>query len=250
MLPKIWIIDSYSLMMVLGIIGAFLVFYFYNKKKTNIKYILDVLIVACVAIAFGLVGAIVFQLFFDLLNGEVREGLPMTFYGGLTLGVISFLIVYKFYIVKRHPESNIIKNVYVIAPASITIAHGIGRIGCFLAGCCYGKETDSIFGILFPGMANPVYPTQLFEAIFLLILSAILFLIAYKKESTITMSLYLVLYGIFRFLIEFIRGDDRGGTILSLSPAQFISIIAVITGVVLFFVINKKEIFQKKNIIK
>lgn len=243
MLPKIWIIDSYSLMMIIGIIGAFTLFYLYNKNRTSIKYILDILIVACIAIGFGLVGAIFFQWIFDLLKGDSNPELSMTFYVGLVFGVISFLIIYKLFIFKKHPKANIIKNVYVIAPASITIAHGIGRIGCFLAGCCYGIETNSIFGVVFPGMTNPVYPTQLFEASFLITLSIILFFIAHKKESTITMPIYLISYGIFRFLIEFIRGDDRGGTILLMSPAQFISVFITITGIVLFFAINDNKMY-------
>ena len=241
MLPKIWIIDSYSLMMFLGIIGAFLLFYLYNKNKADIKYILDVLLVACFAIGFGLGGALLLQILFDLIKGDQELTWSMTFYGGLAFGVASFLLIYKYFIVKRHPETNIIKNVYIIAPASITIAHGIGRIGCFLAGCCYGIETDSFLGVKFPGMTNPVYPTQLFEAAFLIILSFILFLIAYKKEKTITMPIYLISYGVFRFLIEFIRGDERGGTILSMSPAQFISIAVVMIGIILIFKIKETK---------
>lgn len=239
MLPKILMFDSYSLMMLLGIVGALVVFYVHHKKRSDSKYILDILIVACVAIAFGILGATLLQYLFDLLKGG-NPRLSMTFYGGLIFGVGSFIIMYMFFVKKTHPEKGIIDNVYVIAPACITTAHGIGRIGCFLSGCCYGKETDSVFGVLFPGMENPVYPTQLFEAAFLLILSSILFLLAYKKESIITMPLYLISYGVFRFLIEFIRGDDRGAFILSMSPSQFISIFVVIAGIVLIFTVKKK----------
>ena len=100
--------------------------------------------------------------------------------------------------------SKFINDILIIAPACITLAHGLGRVGCFLAGCCYGKETTSILGVTFPkgstayflyGPNHNVLPTQLFEAIFLFILFIILFFM--KKNQFIT---YLFSYGIFRFL--------------------------------------------------
>ena len=107
----------------------------------------------------------------------------MTFYGGLVGGIISFIIGYNLFVKNQHKNANFFTDIMPIAAACITIAHGFGRIGCFMAGCCYGVETDSWLGVKFPQLAHAVYPTQLFEAIFLLALSGILFYIAIKKRS-------------------------------------------------------------------
>ena len=138
-----------------------------------------------------------------------------------------------------------------IAPISITIAHGFGRIGCFFAGCCYGKETEAWYGIQFPGLHTKVIPTQLFEAIFLFVLSAAMIVLLFVVNFKYNMSLYLISYGIWRFVIEYFRGDYRGSFIPGLSPSQFWSIIMVIAGVAVFFIYryfdNKIESKQKET---
>lgn len=104
-----------------------------------------------------------------------------------------------------------------IAGPCVPFAHGLGRIGCFLDGCCYGKETDSIFGIKFTTTTTKVWPTNLFEAIFLLVLASGLFYLAYRHRSRYTFPIYMMSYGVFRFLIEFLRGDHRGSFIPGIS---------------------------------
>ena len=79
-----------------------------------------------------------------------------------------------------------------------------------------------------------VYPTQLYEAAFLILLSVILLLLAYKKDFKYNICIYLSSYGIFRFFLEFLRGDDRGFTLLSLSPSQLISILALIASIITY----------------
>lgn len=245
MLPKIWIIDTYSLMIFLGVIACFILFWLYRKKH-NIgeKYTYDIFLLACVSIAIGLGFAVLFQMVYDLIKGEIR-GLAMTFYGGLVGGVITFLLGYFLVIKKQYPQCSLISDIMPIAPACITVAHGFGRIGCFMAGCCYGVETTSILGVTFPGMTHAVYPTQLFEAIFLFLLTALLFYIAIKKRSPYNLSIYLCLYGIFRFLNEFLRGDERGAFMLSLSPSQWLSIVSVLASIGVFIFLKKKNGYAK-----
>ena len=240
MLPKIWIIDTYSLMMLLGVIACFILFWFYRKKyniSKNLTY--DIFILACISIAIGIISAVLFQLLFDAIKGAIR-GTAMTFYGGLVGGISAFIIGYNVVVKKQHKNTNFIYDIMPIAPACITIAHAFGRVGCFMAGCCYGVETTSPLGVTFPNMTHSVYPTQLFEALFLFILSAILFIIAIKKRSIYNFSIYLFFYGIFRFCLEFLRGDNRGAHLISLSPSQWFSIIAIISSFVLLYIINKK----------
>ena len=122
-----------------------------------------------------------------------------------------------------------------VLPCCVLIGHSLGRVGCFFAGCCYGKPTDSWLGVKFPRLPEPVYPTQLYEAAFLLILFAVCSYLLLKKQFRHNMTVYLIGYGIFRFLIEFIRGDDRGKLFGLLSPSQFWSLGMVILGVLLYF---------------
>lgn len=243
MLPKIWIFDTYSIMIILGVIACFVLFWLFRKKyNINENFTFDIYILACVSILMGLLFAVLFQLLFDAIKGEIR-GTAMTFYGGLVGGIVTFILGYFFVIKKLYQNASFTSEILPIAPACITIAHGFGRLGCFMAGCCYGVETTSFLGVKFPGMEVAVHPTQLYEALFLFVLTAILFVIAIKKRSFYTLSIYLFSYGIFRFSLEFLRGDDRGGFIFGLSPSQCFSIIAVLSSIVLF-------IFLKKKIVK
>ena len=246
MLPRIWIFDTYSIMIGLGVIACLFLFMLYNKKlKTNRDYVYLIEIVGVLAVMVGLLSATLFQYVFDSLNKDSTNSFgAMTFYGGLIGGAIFFIACYYGYVRKKYPSESFIKTILIIAPACITIAHAFGRIGCFSAGCCYGKETDSFLGVKFPDLAHKVYPTQLFEAIFLFVLAAILFLLAYKFYFLYTMPLYMVSYGIFRFLIEFIRGDERGAFLLNLSPAQWISILLIIGSIILFIFLKK---YKSKN---
>jgi phosphatidylglycerol:prolipoprotein diacylglycerol transferase len=246
MLPNLGFIDTYSLMIMLGVLACFTLFILFKKKHNLEKnYMLDIFILACVAIIIGILSAVLFQMLFDSLKGEIR-GTAMTFYGGLIGGVIIFVGGYFLVLKKRYKNASFVNDILPIAPACITVAHAFGRIGCFLAGCCYGKETDSWLGIVFPGHTNAVYPTQLFEAIFLFILTIVLFIIAIKKRWKHNLSLYLLTYGIFRFLIEFLRGDDRGGLLLNLSPSQFISILAIIASISLYIILQMNS--NKENL--
>lgn len=133
---------------------------------------------------------------------------------------------------------------------SVALAQGFGRIGCFLAGCCYGKETDSPLGVVFtnshfaPNNVK-VLPSQLFMAVGDFILAAILLWYA-KKDRTKgkTSMLYLMLYSVGRFIVEFTRNDDRG-FVGVLSTSQFIGIFTFVIGAVLFFAVIPAR--EKRN---
>ena len=91
--------------------------------------------------------------------------------------------------------------------------------------------------------SHPVLPTQLFEAIFEFLLFA--FMVIFRRKFKYSNAeIYLISYGIFRFILEFWRGDDRGSTGLFFSPSQILSIVLVITGV-LIILFKRKVIFKK-----
>ncbi len=98
---------------------------------------------------------------------------------------------------------------------------------------------------MFPGMTQKVIPTQLIEMIFLLILGLILLFLALKKVSKYQMPIYMLSYGIFRFIIEFYRGDERG-QIGVLSPSQYWCLILIIGSIVLA-IFYGKVMYKRKN---
>jgi phosphatidylglycerol:prolipoprotein diacylglycerol transferase len=126
----------------------------------------------------------------------------------------------------------------LLAP-SVAVAQGFGRIGCFLAGCCYGRETGSDFCIVFhDSLYAPngvkLIPTQLLMSAGNFLIALILLLYAKKdKKKGSAVGLYLILYSAGRFVIEFFRADYRG-TVGFLSTSQFISIFTLILGILLF----------------
>jgi len=170
------------------------------------------------------------------------------FYGGfLTSLAVFFFFTWK----KKMPRT---ATLDLIAPA-LALAHAFGRVGCFFAGCCYGRPTDSFFGVIFDNPQGeiptalrgvPIHPVQLYEAFGNLILFTVLNQILSKEIRTKKLRgrvfcAYALLYGLLRFTLEFFRGDDRGSGLLSLSPAQTISAIIVIAAIVFLSVINKKN---------
>ena len=234
-------IDSYVLMIIIGVLAAFgLVAFYFKYKKFSGKDILDVLICASFGVAFGIVFAILFQALYDL-----KWEWKLTFYGGLFGGVLGFLLVY-FLIIKKDSTMKI-DEVVKIAPPAITLAHAIGRIGCFLDGCCYGKTTGTALDMYFPILGKSVLPTQLYESIFLFVLTGVLLFLVFKFDFEYTFIVYLGSYSIWRFIIEFFRDDPRGGFITFISPSQFWSILIWIGIVPLFFFLKKKVFVEKQN---
>lgn len=120
----------------------------------------------------------------------------------------------------------------------VCFMHAWGRLGCFMAGCCFGAPTETILGVQFPTKSPaclahgevPVHPTQLYELSLLIALGVVTQLWIPNRHR---IKVYLIGYGLGRFCIEFLRGDDRGtlGIIPGASPSQHLSILFIIVGV-------------------
>lgn len=129
------------------------------------------------------------------------------------------------------------------------IVHGCGRIGCFMAGCCYGKPTDSFFGVTFTNpvcQAEPLntalHPTQLYEAVLIFsLMTGLIILKSKKKFDGQIFLIYLITYAFGRGVLELFRGDIQRGFIVEnvLSNSQFISLIVI--SVAIFFYIRLKR---------
>jgi phosphatidylglycerol:prolipoprotein diacylglycerol transferase len=153
------------------------------------------------------------------------------FYGGLILAVA----VAIWYI--RRVRLPLWTTCDVFAPG-IALGHVVGRLGCFFAGCCYGRETTVPWAVTFTDafaatnvgtpLNVPLHPTQLYEAGAEAVILALLLATErrWRPFAGRTFWLYLLLYGVSRFVIEFYRGDPRG-VIAGLSTSQFISVVLV-----------------------
>ena len=162
------------------------------------------------------------------------------FYGG----VITGLALSVWYIRKNHMPW--LRTADAFAPG-LALGHAIGRIGCFAAGCCYGKPTGHWWGVTFTSqfahdrlgtpLNVPLEPTQLFESAVELVNFFILYwLIKRKKFEGQVMGTYLFLYGVARFFLEFIRDDPDRGSVFggAMTGTQLISIFLVIIGGILW----------------
>jgi len=162
------------------------------------------------------------------------------FYGGL----IAALAVSWWYI-RRH-RMPVLRTCDTFAPG-LALGHAIGRIGCFAAGCCYGKPTSHWWGVTFRNpvaqawvgtpLGIPLEPTQLFEsAVELINFFILLWLIRHKKFEGQVIGAYLFLYGVARYFLEFLRGDPDRGSLFhgAMTNTQLISILLVIAGGILW----------------
>ncbi len=135
------------------------------------------------------------------------------------------------------------------------IVHGFGRIGCFMAGCCYGKPTPGILGITFTNPAcqaeplnTPLHASQLYEAFFIFCLLVFLFILKNRKQFNGQLFLlYLMIYASGRGVLEIFRGDIARGFIINnwLSHSQFISIIIIGVALFYYFRLSKKSLLWK-----
>jgi phosphatidylglycerol:prolipoprotein diacylglycerol transferase len=149
----------------------------------------------------------------------------LTYYGGFLLAVPLGLLY------ARRKNLGVWRVADLAAPV-IMLGLVLGRIGCFLNGCCYGAPTDAPIGVQLPGHAGPVHPTQLYEAVGALALFlALRYAIApRKRRDGDVFAALLVLYGVMRFAIELLRADQRG-SLGPLSTSQALSIPLIAAGV-------------------
>ncbi len=179
-------------------------------------------------------------------HGRILELLTtgMVFYGGLVGGILGI------YICSRKKKRSFFEFSDLMAPC-FCVAHACGRIGCLLVGCCAGVEPGDpvLFGAAtYHGACAFTYadghqhlPVPLMEAIFLLLLCVALILILKKtkKLGTVT-GWYLVLYAIWRFVIESFRGDAERGIYGLFSTSQWISFAILLAGVVILVTARKR----------
>jgi len=243
-------VPAYWLMGILGICTSALVL-FARKKQISISGE-DIRFIGLMAIVGAIIGAKLLQFililpfiirnFSKLINSpDIFTAILMgggVFYGGVIGGAVC---VFRYC---RRYNVPIEETVALYVPI-IPLFHTFGRIGCFLAGCCWGIEHKHgiVYNHSLAAPNNvPLLPIQLIEAGFNLILFVVLLNCAKKlKRPAFVLPLYMILYGIARFVLEFYRGDAERGIAL-LSTSQWISIVCVMLAIIfLTHAFNKKE---------
>ncbi len=224
---------GYGTMIALGVIAAFITAE-YRAKKQNLQYErISVLAIWC--LVGGILGAKLLYYITEIKEIIANPRLLLIIsdgfvvYGGIIGGILAgFLFCRKY-------QLNFLKYFDLVMP-SIALAQGFGRLGCFLAGCCYGIETKSPLGIIFheshyaPNGIRLI-PTQLMSSALDFLHFIILIILAKRVKSDGQIAgFYLVFYSVGRFILEFFRGDLVRGSVGSLSTSQFISIFLFAAG--------------------
>lgn len=255
--PVLFGYDLYGILTATGILCAFVVFRVYLDKVMPTKVFNFYLLVSVFAILLGYLCASLFQSLFNFIaTGEfLLFNAGITFYGGLFGGIVSFIaltfLVGKLFF-KDNEHLKYFVNVVYVAPCSVLIAHGFGRIGCLFAGCCHGGVTYGFGLTMYVAELGGFYkcvPIQLYEALFLFVLFGITTAMFFKKFH-FEMETYLISYGIWRFVIEYFRADDRGALILNvITPSQGFAIFFIISGLCILLYKyycnkNKKQLEQ------
>lgn len=237
-------IYGYGLMIAIGILVAYLVAE-YRAKKMGLDSDPIFSIMIC-AVICGFAGAKLLY-YITILDEiiknpkiilDVRDGFVV--YGGIIIGILAVAVFCR--IKKIH----FLSYMDLVLP-SVALAQGFGRIGCFLAGCCYGVETSSAFAVTFHNSdfapnGIPLFPSQLVSSALDFANFFILCLLARKNKTPGKIgAFYLIFYSIGRFVIEFFRGDLQRGSVGTLSTSQFISIFVVIAGIVMLVFLKKAE---------
>lgn len=226
-------IGTYGLMMAI----AFLLVGMLSLRKAKHMQLPaeEVLIVGASAIGAGLLCGKILYIFVTYSASFLWERIcagdlsfisdgGIVFYGGLIGGVLGAIFGV------RIARCQLVAIEHAVVPY-IPLGHTLGRVGCFLAGCCYGRHYEGVLAVYYPNSVTGVspeqgfFPVQLLEAAGNIVISLSLLCFERKlKRPLELLSAYLAMYAILRFVLEFFRGDEIRGIFSGLSVSQWISI--------------------------
>lgn len=235
-------IKGYGTMIAIGILSGLVMLYYRTRKREtyNADDIFDMAIIAVLA---GIIGGKLLYIL-TIIKTVIKTpssiindaGNGFVIYGAIILGALAVFVYCK------RKKWNALSILDLCIP-SVALGQGFGRIGCFLAGCCYGKETTLPIGITFTNSpfapsGEKLYPTELMSSGFDFLLTLVLLLYAKRheqdKKNGGVFGIYLIAYSVGRFFIEFIRGDIERGFIGMFSTSQLISVFTFIIGIIVF----------------
>ncbi len=244
-------IPSYGFVVAIAFFIALLIAIKRAKKYYISTYlILDISLYILIS---GFIGGRIFYIlqhisYYESIDEVFQIGTGgFTFYGGFILALLVF-IIYSY--LNKLPTGKIAD---ILAPA-LALGIGISRIGCFLAGCCFGKPTSLPFGVSFPANSLPwiefetqkVHPTQIYSFISLMVIFSILLSIEkYTVLSGQLFAVFTLLYSTQRFFIDFLRYYPEGQFVAYLTESQLISILLTISTLAFTFIFINNTFFVK-----
>jgi phosphatidylglycerol:prolipoprotein diacylglycerol transferase len=195
-----------------------------------------------------IIKALLFVVEFEQFTSSWDEFMTLLRSGGVFYGGLIAAVLVCIYQLRKH-KLPLWTSGDLFAPG-IALGYMVGRLGCLMAGCCYGKPTDVAWAITFTDPAAnlnvgtplnvPLHPTQVYESAAGLIIFGLLLLIERRGRSFPgrTFWLFVLLYSISRFVIEFYRGDDRG-MVAALSTSQLISIVLAPLSLIMLWYLSR-----------
>jgi phosphatidylglycerol---prolipoprotein diacylglyceryl transferase len=248
-------IYSYGVMIALGAIVGVWYMAVRGKKEVGLTYDQANTLFLLIFVA-AFVGGKVF-LFFEDPSYYVKQpmkllgGKGFVFYGSFLFAVPTMLWFFK----KNKLDTYKMLDVMAVTTC---LVHMFGRLGCFLAGCCYGVPTDSFFGVVFTDPAcsaeplnTALHPTQLYESVYIFCVMLILLYLRGRRSFYGQLFLtYLILYALGRFVIEYFRGDVARGFIIEdyISHSQFIALIMAVVVLIYYIALSKKNRVQQSPV--
>jgi phosphatidylglycerol:prolipoprotein diacylglycerol transferase len=232
-------LPTYGILLVLGMLAGLWVVTRQARKAGLVPEIITDM--AVYAIIAGLIGAKVLLLIVEwpYYSRNPRDLLSLFQSGGVFYGGLLGAIPVAFWYARRHHLDGW-KTADVLAPG-VVLGQAVGRLGCFMAGCCYGRPADVPWAVTFTDLyANrnvgtpldtPLHPTQIYESLACLLIFAVLLWMAPRKKFHGQVVLaYVFLYAVARFIVEMYRGDAVRGFVLGgrLSTSQFIAVLMVV----------------------
>jgi phosphatidylglycerol:prolipoprotein diacylglycerol transferase len=241
-------LPTYGLLVALGVlIGLWISVR--NSEKQGINgddaWNFGILVVLC-----GIIGAKILYIindwsYYTAHPGEIFSLGTLQAGGVFSGGLIAALAAAAWYIRKHNMPA--LGTCDAFSPG-LALGHAIGRVGCFAAGCCYGKPTHHFWGVTFTNplarawvgtpLNESLEPTQLFEsAVELANFFILMWMLKRKKFDGQVFAAYLILYGVARYFLEFIRDDPGRGSVFGglMTGTQLISICLVITGSLIWY---------------
>lgn len=241
-------LHSYGLLLAIAfLVGLRIAIYYAKREKIDSSRIVDLVLYIFLS---ALIGAKILLLLvdFNYYREDWRRLLNIYQLGGVYYGGFILAVVISLWYVHKHKMS-FWRTADVLC---MGVAGGqiFGRAGCFLAGCCWGKPAPTGFPLavtftdpfaheqIGTPLNVPLHPAQLYESIPLVIVFLLLaYSFNHRKFAGQQLGLYLLLYSILRFIVEFFRGDPRGSVFHGLlSTSQLISILAFVCGLIVFFI--------------
>ena len=238
-------VSSYGIMLLLALIASNLVVFFLRKRLgisfedtvlTEAYMLLGAIIgakIMYIALSFDIIDWVRVLSSLEEIGAFLNSG--FVFYGGL-IGALSSLLIASF--IHKKNYFLFFENIAFVIP----LMHGIGRIGCFLSGCCYGIPYTGPLAVVYSFSDTPCFPVQLLEAGLLFLL--FVFLLIYRlKEGKYSFEIYLMSYSVIRIITEQFRGDTVRGVFLGQGISVWVSVLLLIFSFILLFI--RKQIAKR-----